>query len=165
MSTAERFIGELTSEAATTRRVLERVPAEKFSWRPHPKSMSLGQLALHIAAMPGGVAELMTEPVAQVPRVPLPEPNSVDELTSTLDKSVATVTAKLNSWGDDGLRAEWTMMAGNQTILAMPRRDMVRSVILNHWYHHRGQLTVYLRLLDVAVPSVYGPTADENPFK
>lgn len=158
------LIDELTREAETTRRVLERVPEDKLSWKPHAKSMSLGQLALHVAQTPGGVAEFISQPEREAPDFGRPEPASRQELLSALEESVATAKAKLSSWGDAGLMAEWKMKRGGDTLMALPRIGMVRSIMLNHWYHHRGQLVVYLRLLNVPVPSVYGPSADENPF-
>jgi uncharacterized damage-inducible protein DinB len=164
MSVAEGFVDELTREAATTRRILERVPEEQLGWRPHPKSMSLGQLAFHIAILPRAIADLLTELVSEVPRVPLPEGTPVAEILSTLEASVPYAAAKLSSWGDDGLAAMWRMTSDGRTLLELPRLAMVRSVMLNHWYHHRGQLTVYLRMLDVPLPSVYGPSADEQVF-
>ncbi len=164
MGLAEQFAAELTAEAATTRRVLERVPEAQLSWRPHAKSMSLGQLAFHIAILPRAIAELLGELVTEVPTVPLPEGVPVAEILSTLDESVAFAKEKLAAWGDDGLAATWRMTREGKTLLEMPRKVMVRSVMLNHTYHHRGQLTVYLRLLDVPLPSVYGPTADANGF-
>jgi uncharacterized damage-inducible protein DinB len=164
MTLTDALIAELTSEAATTRRVLERVPGDKLSWRPHQKSMTLGQLALHIAQLPGAIANLVSQLTVEVPAVPVTEATSRDQLLSTLDESVATATEKLSGWGDTGLMARWKMTRGPATLLEMPRIGMIRSVMLNHWYHHRGQLVVYLRLLDVPVPSVYGPTADEKTF-
>lgn len=164
MTLTDSFILELTSEATTTRRVLERVPPDKLSWRPHAKSMTLGQLALHIAALPGAIAELVSQLTVEPPVVPLREATSRDQLLSILDESVEKATAKLSGWGDDGLMAVWKMTRGPQTLLEMPRAAMIRSVMLNHWYHHRGQLVVYLRLLDVSLPPVYGPTADEKLF-
>lgn len=155
---------ELAEEAGTTRRVLERVPEDRLSWRPHPRSMSLGQLALHLAMIPGALAELLREPTREMPAVPLPEPSSRDEILAALDESVATAAAQLSAWSEEDLAAEWQMTRDGATLLALPRFRMLRSVMLNHWYHHRGQLLVYLRLLDVPVPPVYGPTADENPF-
>lgn len=164
MTLTDSLISELTQEAATTRRVLERVPEDRLSWTPHPKSMSLGQLALHIAGLPWGVAELLSELTVEIPTVPLPEAASLGEILSTLDESVAFATAKLTAWGNDGLMAEWTMTRDGDTVLALPRVGMVRTIMLNQSYHHRGQLTVYLRMLDVPLPPVYGPTADEDPF-
>jgi uncharacterized damage-inducible protein DinB len=160
----EQFAAELQHEAATTRRVLERVPDAHLAWKPHEKSMSLGQLALHIAMLPQGIADLITPLETEVPIVPLPQPVSRDEVLATLDRSVAYATNKLTGWRDADLGAMWRMTQNGATQLEMPRMAMFRSVMLNHWYHHRGQLTVYLRLLDVPLPSVYGPTADEQTF-
>jgi uncharacterized damage-inducible protein DinB len=165
MAMSDALIGELTQEAATTRRVLERVPEEKLSWAPHPKSMSLGQLALHIAVVPGAVAELVSELTREVPAFDeRPEASSRAELLRALEDSIALAKAKLSAWSDDELRAEWKMVRGEDIVMAVPRIGIVRSVMLNHWYHHRGELLVYLRLLDVPVPWVYGPSADESPF-
>jgi uncharacterized damage-inducible protein DinB len=164
MNLATTFIDELTREAATTRRVLERVPEDKLSWRPHAKSMSLGQMALHIAQTPGMVAELIAESRTAPPPFQQAEAASRNEILSTLDQSVEGAKAKLTTWGDQGLMQEWKLEIEGNPVMVAPRVGMVRSIMLNHWYHHRGQLLVYLRLLDVPVPSVYGPSADENPF-
>ncbi|MES2304565.1 MAG: DinB family protein [Gemmatimonadota bacterium] len=164
MQLHERLIAEFTQEVGSTKRVLERVPEEKLSWKPHPKSMSLGQLAMHVANVPGGVATLASQLVAEVPVVPLHEATSREELFAVLEQSAATAINFLNEWGDAGLDAEWRMTMNGQTLLTMPRYQMIRSIMLNHWYHHRGELIVYLRLLDVPVPGIYGPSADENPF-
>lgn len=159
----ERLLAELRAEAETTRRVLERVPGDRLSWKPHPRSMSLGQLALHIAGLPHGIAMLVAEPSAEVPVVPLPEARSRGEILTVLDRSVSAAAGKLAAWGDAGLAAEWTLRSGGAVLAVQPRGEVVRTLMLNHWYHHRGQLTVYLRLLDVPLPAVYGLTADEGP--
>jgi uncharacterized damage-inducible protein DinB len=164
MSLAEAFASELLHEAVTTRKVLERVPEQHLGWKPHPKSMSLGALAYHIAVLPEAIATLLSNLVTDVPFAPLPENTPVAEILATLDRSVPIGVAQLKAWGDAGLHEMWRMTREGQTIMELPRLAMVRSVMLNHWYHHRGQLTVYLRQLDVPLPSVYGPTADENPF-
>jgi uncharacterized damage-inducible protein DinB len=164
MAMANSFIDELTREAETTRRVLERVPQDKLSWRPHAKSWSLGQLALHIAQVPGAIAELITPLAREAPPFSQAEAKSIAELFKALDDSIANAKTKLAGWGDADLMSEWKLTSGGKTVLALPRIAMVRSIMLNHWYHHRGQLSVYLRLLDIAVPSIYGPSADENPF-
>jgi len=164
MSLSERLLAEFTQEVGSTRRVLDRVPEDRLTWKPHPKSMSLGQLAMHVAGVPGGVTSLLRELVAEVPVVPLTEATSRAEIFDTLEWSVVTVTNALTAWGDEGLLAEWRMTQQGKTLLAMPRIEMVRSIVLNHWYHHRGELIVYLRLLDVPIPAIYGPSADENPF-
>ena len=164
MTMASPLIDELTREAETTRRVLERVPQDKLAWKPHPRSMSLGQLALHVAQTPGAVAQLIAEDECQVPRFTQAEATSGAELLAALDQSVSGAKARLEGWDDARMMAEWRLRSGANTIMALPRVGMVRSIMLNHWYHHRGQLLFYLRLLDVPVPSVYGPSADENPF-
>ncbi len=164
MSIADQFAAELTREAATTRRVLERVPEAQLAWRPHAKSMKLGQLAFHIAILPRAISELLRDLDSEVPTVRVREDASVAEILATLEESVPFAKETLLAWGDEGLFAKWRMTSGGKTLLEMPRVGMVRSVMLNHWYHHRGQLTVYLRLLDVPLPSIYGPTADENVF-
>ena len=164
MKMSSPYIDELTREAETTRRVLERVPQDKLTWKPHVRSMSLGQLALHVAQTPGAVAQLIAEDECQVPQFTQPEATSGAELLAALDQSVSGAKARLEGWDDASMMAEWRLRSGAKTIMALPRVGMVRSIMLNHWYHHRGQLLVYLRLLDVPVPSVYGPSADENPF-
>jgi uncharacterized damage-inducible protein DinB len=164
MRTADSLIMELEQEAKTTRRVLERLPEAKFSWRPHAKSMSLGQLGLHVAQTPGQVAKLAKANMENPPQFQQAEAASTQELLSALDASVAEAKAALSGWDDAKMMETWSMSAGGKTIMAMPRVGLLRAIMLNHWYHHRGQLVVYLRLLDVPVPSVYGPSADENPF-
>lgn len=164
MNLTELFIAELKQEGETTRRVLSRVPETQMSWKPHPKSMSLGELAYHVASVPQGVATMLATEAGSPPRGPRTEATSVEQLVAKLDESLAFATAKLGEWGDDGLRARWQMLAGDRPVFDLPRAGMVRSAMLNHWYHHRGQLTVYLRMLDIALPSIYGPTADESPF-
>ena len=164
MSLAETFIAELTQEAKTTRKVLERVPEEHLSWRPHPKSTTLGALAYHLAILPRAIADLLRNEETGVPQFTLPEGTPVAEVLSTLDASVPYAVDALRRWGDEGLAASWRMAHEGRTIMEMPRLAMVRNVMLNHSYHHRGQLTVYLRMLEVPLPVVYGPTADENPF-
>ena len=161
MTLTDSLIAELEAEAETTRRVFERVPEDKLSWAPHPKSMSLGQLALHIAGLPRGIVELISELTVEAPVVPLPEATSIDEVVSTLNDGVDAATSKLSAWGDPGLMEEWTMTRQGEAVLRLTRAEMVRTIMLNQLYHHRGQLTVYLRLLDVPLPPVYGPTADE----
>ena len=160
MTTAE-LLAELDQEAEVTRSVLERVPEEKLSWKPHQKSMSLGQLAHHVANLPLGIAELVSELVREVPAVPAPEAKSVSELLSTFENSIAFARAKFSEWGDEGLAAIFRLTSGGATMIERPRGGVIRSLMMNHVYHHRGQLTVYLRLLDVSLPWVYGPTADE----
>lgn len=157
----ESLIAELEHEAVMTRRVLERIPEDRLSWAPHAKSMTLGKLAMHVAGIPGAIASLLDPPESRIPPVPVPEATSRDELLSTLDRSVADAVSKLRSWGDAHLMGDCRVLAGERVAMAGPRVRWVRAAMLNHWYHHRGQLTVYLRLLDVPVPALYGPSADE----
>ncbi|MFK7691386.1 DinB family protein [Paenibacillus sp. HJGM_3] len=161
MSTVQELLEELRREALSTRRVLERIPEASLSWKPHAKSMSLGQLGLHTAGLPGGLAELLNVPVREMPIVPLPEAGSVSEILSVLEEQVATAEEILRSWGDEGLRDTFRLTVQGAVVIESPRIEQVRTLLLNHWYHHRGQLTVYLRLLDVPVPGIYGPSADE----
>ena len=165
MAIVDALLAELEQESHVTRRVLERVPEAHLSWKPHPKSMSLGQLALHIAGVPGSVAEIAAmDTVPELPTFVRQEAATVAELVRTLDASVVKAREHLGGFDDGAMGATWRLMSGGREVMAMPRMAFVRAIMLNHWYHHRGQLLVYLRLLDVPVPSVYGPTADENPF-
>lgn len=165
MRIADSFLMELDNEAKTTRRVLERVPAAKLSWKPHAKSMSLGQLALHVASSPGAVAKLAAASIDTPPSFSQPEAASSAEILEAHDASVASAKAAVNGWDDSKMMETWSMTVNGQVMMSMPRVALLRAIMLNHWYHHRGQLTVYLRLLDVPVPSVYGPSADESPFR
>ena len=164
MAIIQSLLQELEQEAQTTRRVLERVPQEHLGWKPHPKSYSLGQLALHIAQTPGGVAELSMQSPASPPAFVQEEAESSAELIPALEQSIAKAKSLLGAMDDQTAMATWRLMAGDSELMAMPRVALLRAIMLNHWYHHRGQLTVYLRQLNVPVPSVYGPSADENPF-
>lgn len=164
MGLADAMIAELNQEADGTRKVLERVPEDKLSWRPHSKSMSLGQLALHVAQTPGGVAQLLSQTPAPPPDFSTrEEATSRSQLLNELESSVDTASAKLAEWGDEGLGSQWEMKAGDRTLMQLPRGGMARAIMFNHLYHHRGQLTVYLRLLDVPLPVIYGDSADEEP--
>jgi uncharacterized damage-inducible protein DinB len=161
----DSILMELDQEAATTRRVLERVPGDKLGWKPHEKSMSLGQLALHVATAPGDVAGMTTMDEVDVPDFGEPPTvSSAEELMAAYDKSVSAAREILDGMDDAKAMATWKATKGGEELMAVPRIGVVRSILLNHWYHHRGQLSVYLRLLNVPVPSIYGPSADENPW-
>ena len=165
MAMIHGMLQELDQETQTTRRVLERVPGHKLEWRPHEKARTLGQLALHVATVPGAVAELAAAPSpAQVPQFADPSPKSASELLPALDESIAKAKRALGRMDDATLTATWRLMHGDRELLALPRVAFLRSIMLNHWYHHRGQLSAYLRELGVPIPSIYGPSADENPF-
>lgn len=164
MSLAAQLIRELEQEANVTRRILERVPPAKFDWAPAAKTRTLGQLAMHVATNPGNVMTLAAANPSYLPDMTDATPRSVAELLSALDDSVAEAKRLLAPMSDAEVTAHWTVQAGGREILAMPRDAFLRAVFLNHWYHHRGQLTIYLRLLGVPIPAIYGPSADENPF-
>jgi len=164
MAIIDGMLMELEQEARTTRRVLERVPGDQLGWKPHKKARTLGELALHVASTPGAVASIASQPEVQDPEFKDSTPKSAAELIPALDESVATARRLLGGMDDAMLNGTWRMKRNGQEILAMPRVALLRSIMLNHWYHHRGQLSVYLRELGVPIPSIYGPSADENPF-
>ncbi|HEV3056700.1 MAG TPA: DinB family protein [Vicinamibacterales bacterium] len=165
MSTIDGLLAELDQEAPATRRVLERIPQAHLSWKPHPRSMSLGQLGLHVATLPGNVAEIAARDTIPAPPAFIqPEAATAAELLPSLTESIAKAKRVLGGFDDEKMAAMWRLQNGGRDVLAMPRVALVRAIMLNHWYHHRGQLLVYLRLLNQSVPSVYGPSADENPF-
>lgn len=166
MRMVDPILMELADEAKTTRRILERVPEDKLTWRPHPKSMSLGQLALHIAGVPAaiaGMAQMDTFDMGKFSQVN-PVPASKNEIMTRHDESVAGAAKLIEAMDDAKLMSTWRAVKDGRDMMSMPKARMIRGILLNHWYHHRGQLSVYLRLLDVPLPSIYGPTADENPF-
>jgi uncharacterized damage-inducible protein DinB len=162
----EPMMGELEQEAATTKRVLERVPADKLAWRPHPTSMSLGQLAMHIATIPQGISKIaqLDEFDASTASFNPPAPKSAEEILIALDASVQAAQEYLRGVSEPAALGTWRATANGREVMAMPRVGLLRSIMLNHWYHHRGQLSVYLRMLEVPIPMIYGPSADESPF-
>jgi len=164
MRIVDPFIAELDQENQTTERLLARVPDAKMSWKPHAKSLSLGQMAMHVATIPGAVATFLANDTFELGGVPRPEAKSAQELTAALQESVAAAKKYLAGVDDNKALATWKMTIGGNVVMEAPRMAMIRGLMLNHWIHHRGQLSVYLRLLDVPLPPFYGPTADENPF-
>ncbi len=164
MSMIEGLLQELEQEAQTTRRVLERVPENRLGWKPHDKSMSLGQLALHVATIPGAIAEISRQSPFSMPQFTQPSAASAAELIPALEQSVAKAREIVGSMNEADLSKTWRVVDGDREVMALPVRAVLRSIMLNHWYHHRGQLSVYLRQVGVPVPSIYGPSADENPF-
>ncbi|HEV2131498.1 MAG TPA: DinB family protein [Longimicrobiaceae bacterium] len=163
--TIAELLEELGREAGTTRRVLERVPEEGLDWRPHEKSRTLGELAMHLATLPGAIAEISLRPSFNV-KGPVASPGaaSTAELVAVYDESVARAQALLGAMDDSALATPWRLVDGERVLLEIPRSVVLRSIMLNHSYHHRGQLILYLRLLGAPVPAVYGPSADEDPF-
>src|SRR5258708_2715501 len=166
MRIADPFVGELDIEAAITKRVLERVPDGQLAWRPHPKSSSLGQLALHVASLPQQLTQFVAGDSLDVSITSTlqPTPSSRAERLAAFEASVSAAREYLRGLDDERAAGAWRLVAGERELFSAPRAAVIRSFLFNHWYHHRGQLVVYLRLLDIPVPSVYGPSADENPF-
>ena len=162
----EPTIGEYQAEVEITRRILQRVPADKLTWKPHDRSMTLGQLALHIAQIPDRVsalAEMNGFDVSQANFVP-PQPKDLNEVLTGFEGAVLEGGKRLQSMTDESASQPWTLTAGEKVVFTVPRAGIVRTIMLNHWYHHRGQLSVYLRMLEVPVPVIYGRSADESPF-
>jgi uncharacterized damage-inducible protein DinB len=161
---ASAFLAELENEAKVSRSVLERVPADKFDWKPHDKSMTFGRLAVHVAEMFGWTKDTLTSDVldfAETDWTPI-EPATTDELLAYFDKQIATAKEVLANTSDETFMTDWTMRNGEQVYFTMPKVAVMRSFVMNHIIHHRGQLSVYLRLNDIPVPSIYGPSADEG---
>jgi len=165
-TTLAAMLEEFQEEAAVTRRVLNRVPADKLAWKPHAKSMSLGQLAIHVATVPGALARITQQDAFDVSQGSFepPHPKNLEEIHAAFEQSVHAVEEHLKKMTDQEARKNWRLMLHDKELFCKPRVNVMRSIMLNHWYHHRGQLSVYLRLLDVPVPVIYGRSADENPF-
>ena len=170
MTLTDLFSAQLEREADRCRRALERVPEGKHSWKPHEKSMALGYLATLVATMPGWIAmvvsqdELDFSPPGGSKAAP-PELRTTEELVRALDEGVAKSIAALASTTDEQLMTRsWRFLVGGRVVSEQPKHIVMRDSVLNHLAHHRGQLTVYLRLNDAMVPSIYGPSADDNPF-
>jgi len=164
MKMIDAMLGEMDQEAKTTRRVLANVPEDKLGWKPHEKSMSLGQLSTHVATIPGNIAQIVVPDSFDVSGFKETKLNTRAEILAALDKSVASAREILGPMDDAKMMGMWSLTMGGKPGLQMPRIAVIRAILLNHWYHHRGQLSVYLRLLNIPVPSIYGPSADENPF-
>jgi uncharacterized damage-inducible protein DinB len=158
------LIAEMEQEAATTRKCLERVPADKFSWKPHEKSMEFGKLAVHIAEMFSWTPVTLQQPELDFSKFDYKpyEPSTTQDLVDFLDKNVAEAIDVLRNTPDEVFFEDWTMRNGEQIYFTIPKIATMRSFVMNHIVHHRGQLSVYLRLNDIAVPSIYGPSADEG---
>lgn len=163
-SISQSLLAEFENQAPITRRFLERLPEDKLTWKPHEKSMTAGQLAFHLATVPAGIVRFVQNNPAQAPEnFTFPQPASLDEILKAHDEGVATVRQLLPKFDDAAMTETWRMMAGDKQITAVPRVGFLRNIMLNHWYQHRGQFCVYLRLLNVPVPASWGPSADEPP--
>jgi uncharacterized damage-inducible protein DinB len=157
---------EFREESAATKRILERIPADKLTWKPHPRSMSLGQLALHIARIPNRITGLVKADHFDVSQANFnpPDPANLEEVHAAFAESVSAAETFLAQLTEETASGNWRLMLRDKELSSKPRIAVIRTMMLNHWYHHRGQLSVYLRLLDVPLPVIYGRTADENPF-
>ncbi len=162
---AASLLAEFEQELNATRKFLQRVPEERLAWRPHEKSMTVGQLALHIAQVPEMVLRLSEPDEAAVPDMSRerPQPGTLREVLEALDQCAAYLRQTLPALDDSRMSDTFRVTQGGQVVMAVPRAAFLRSIMLNHWYHHRGQLGVYLRLLGASVPSSYGPSGDELP--
>jgi uncharacterized damage-inducible protein DinB len=160
---AAALIGELQHEAATTRKVLERIPAEKFDYKPHEKSMTMGRLASHVAEMTSWVTETTTKSELDFSTMDYKpfEPQTTEELVAFFDKLVTDAIEALKNTSDEAMMENWTLRNGETVYFTMPRIQTLRGMVFNHIVHHRGQLSVYMRLNDIPVPGLYGPSADE----
>jgi uncharacterized damage-inducible protein DinB len=167
MALSEALLPEFDNEMATLRKALERVPDDKFGWKPHERSMAMGRLATHLAEIPGWAAyTVSTDSLDLAP--PGGEPfkptvaDSRQQVLDVFDKNVKEARQSIAGASDDHLLKSWSLLSGGKTILNMPRIACLRSFVMNHMIHHRAQLGVYLRLNDIPVPATYGPSADEQ---
>lgn len=161
MSIAEMMVPEFDQEMATTRRLLERVPTDRGTWKPHPKSFALGHLAQLVATMPGWLTSTLKKPEIDLAASAGYSFEQTDTLLDQFDRHVRDAREALETTTDGDMSASWSLKRGALVLLTLPRGAAVRQH-LNHLIHHRGQLSVYLRLVDVPLPSIYGPTADER---
>jgi len=162
MSIKQALINELKHEAQNTRKILERVPAEQFAYKPHEKSMTLQRLATHIAEIPQWATRAVKTDEFDLAAGRKPNlAESKEDLLRIHDESVAHAEEAISNMADDELMKNWTLRRGDHVIMQLPKAAVIRNMSNNHLYHHRGQLTVYLRMLDVAVPGIYGPSADD----
>jgi uncharacterized damage-inducible protein DinB len=169
MKLSQAFLAEFDQEMANTRKTLERVPDDKFGWKPHAKSMTMGYLATHIATLPSwAVNTIQQDSLDLAPEggepYKLPEANTTKEVLDLFDESARAARAAIAEASDEGLAKPWSLLKTGQTLLTLPRAAVLRSFVFNHGVHHRAQLGVYLRLNDIPVPALYGPSADEPAF-
>lgn len=162
MTVQELLLLEFGEEMAATRRMLERVPDASLGWKPHEKSMTLGRLASHVADLPNRCTAIVENDVLVRPAIPTPfVAGSAMEILEHFDKARAAAEPVLKGLQEEQLAAVWTLKLGERTVFELPRAMALRRVFMDHLIHHRGQLSVYLRLLDVAIPGMYGPSADD----
>ena len=165
MKLTDLFLGELEREAAATRRTLERVPDGRYDWKPHEKSMTLGRLAELVARLPSWPVFMIKQDELELTTQTSQPLRTSRELVQALDEGVAEAREALANTTDEHLMKPWRLLFGGQVVSEEPRHLMLRGGVFNHLAHHRGQLTVYLRLNDVPVPAIYGPSADDGSFE
>jgi len=169
MALSEALLPEFDHEMANTRKTLERVPEDKFGWKPHEKSSPMGNLANHVANLPTWAVITVNQdsidiaPVGEEPQRG-PEAKTTDGLLQNFDSAVAAARAAIAGASDEQLFKPWTLLSGGKTVFTLPKIAVLRGFVMNHLIHHRAQLGVYLRLNDIPVPSIYGPSADEGSF-
>jgi len=169
MPISKALLPEFDHEMANTRKTLERVPDGKFDWKPHEKSMPMGNLAIHLATLPGWTVQTMKQesldlaPPGGQP-FKLPEAKTTKEVVEMFDRNVAEARAAIEAASDEDFMKPWSLLMTEKPIFTLPRAAVLRSFVMSHSIHHRAQLGVYLRLNDVPVPSIYGPSADEGGF-
>ena len=166
MGLSQALLPEFDREMPNTRKSIERIPEDKLDWKPHEKSWSMGGLATHLANLPSWAVLAISQDAFDMappgaPPAKLPQANSVTEALERFDKNVAAARAAIEGASDEHLFKRWSLLSGGNTIMTMPRIAVIRGFVMNHMIHHRAQLGVYLRLNDVPVPSIYGPSADE----
>jgi uncharacterized damage-inducible protein DinB len=165
MSIAQGLLAEFEFQAPITRKFLERLPEDKLTWKPHERSLSAGQLAFHLAAVPGGIVRFAQNNPGQARQsFDFPQPASRQEILDKFEETIATVRSLLPQFDDAAMNETWRMFAAEREVLAVPRAQFLRDIMLSHWYQHRGQFCVYLRMLDIPVPASWGPSADEPPL-
>jgi uncharacterized damage-inducible protein DinB len=164
MAIRDSLLPEFDHETGTTRRLLERLPEERFGWKPHQKSMSLGRLATHVAELTSWGSLALSATEFNMPAGPYQpvEKATRDEVLGLFDENVAALRRQLENISDGELMVMWTFKSGGQPVFSQPRIGVLRTMVMNHLIHHRGQLSVYLRQNDVPLPSIYGPSADER---
>jgi uncharacterized damage-inducible protein DinB len=164
MAINQALIAELKHESVNTRNLLSRVPTEKFSWKPHEKSMTTGRLATHIATIPAWIGRVLQMDEFDMAKSPLQleTAENTETLLKKFDETLAANIPLLETASDETLNTPWTFRNGEHVIFTLPRKVVLRNMALNHQIHHRGQLSVFLRLLDIPIPGMYGPSADER---
>ncbi|MBT9331296.1 DinB family protein [Paracidobacterium acidisoli] len=163
MSTAQDLLAEFEVQAPVTKTFLERLPQDQLTWKPHARSLTAGQLAYHLATVPGNVVRAAQKEQVPPPGFQFPQPDSLSMILSAFEESIAQVREVLPTFDDEAMKRTWRIVAEDQAVLAeMSRQDLLRNILLNHWYQHRGQFSVYLRLMNVPVPRSWGPSADEG---